>query len=760
MPYEPNTVLVNKTYNVIGTRPNRPDGVDKVTGRAVYGDDFKIPGTLYGAILRSPHAHANIKSIDTSKAKAFPGVQAVVTGADMPLTEDEILAMGESAGNLRFLSINALARDKAFYKGHAIAGVAASDPYTAELALSLIDVEYEILPFVIDVREAMKDSAPIIHKGMTTKFFDKDTGKISNIGNIQKYSLGDIEKGFQQADIIIEREFNTKTVHQGYIESHSATALWRSDGTLSLWLSTQGIFDVRSNMARILNIPESMIRVIPTEIGGGFGGKIPVYAEPVAAILSKKTGSPVKITLKRNEVFEATGPAPGSYFKTKIGATKDGKIVAAHAYMVYESGAFPGGPLATAVMGVFAPYKIDNVVIEGLDVVVNKAKTAAYRAPGAPHALFSTETIINELAEQLSIDPIEFRLMNAAKEGDRRGDGIIWARIGCVEVLEAAKAHDHWNSPLANGASGRGLALGFWKNGGGPSACTINVNSDGSVSLIEGNPDIGGTRASIAMQAAETLGIKYEEVHPQVVDTDTIGYTAGTYGSRTTFATGMAAVEAAKDVICKMKIRCSMIWEINQDSIKFENGFFMSKEDPELNFTFSELASLLSSTGGPISGQANVNPNIMPGAFSVHLVDLDVDKETGKVKICRYTAIQDAGKAIHPSYVEGQIQGGVAQGIGWALNEEYIFDDKGGMQNASLLDYRMPTSLDLPMIDTVIVEVTNPDHPFGVRGTGEVPIVPPAPAIANAIFNATGKRYYNLPMKPEVILKAIQSNKQ
>ena len=758
MAYESNMVLANKTYSVIGHRPDRPDGVDKVTGRAVYGGDLKLSGTLHGAILRSPYAHAKIKRIDTSKAEALPGVRSVVTGADMPLTDDEIREMGESSGNLRFLSLNVLARDKVFYKGHAVAAVAAVEPHVAEQALSLIDVEYEPLPFVLTAPEAMREDAPLLHEGMTTKFFDQDTGKVSNVAQIERYTLGDIEEGFSRADVVIEREFNTKTVHQGYIETHSATALWRSDGTLTLWLSTQGPFDVRGNMAKILNMPASKIRVVPLEIGGGFGGKIPVYAEPVAAILSQKTGAPVKMTLKRSEIFEATGPAPGSYLKTRIGATKEGKIVAAHAYMVFEAGAFPGGPLITAAMGVFAPYRIDNVLIEGYDVVVNKPKSAAYRAPGAPHALFATETIISELAERLNIDPMEFRLMNAAKEGDRRGDGIVWSRIGCIEVLEAAREHDHWKSPPPTGKSrGRGMALGFWKNGGGPSACDINVSSDGTVSLSEGNPDIGGSRASIAMQGAEALGIPYEDVHPQVVDTDTVGYTAGTYGSRTTFATGLAAVEAARDVIGKMKSRAARIWDLDGDSVEFKEGVFMSKADPELKMTFKELAGQLDRTGGPISGHANVNPNVLPGAFAVHIVDAEIDPELGKVKILRYTAIQDAGKAIHPSYVEGQIQGGVAQGVGWALNEEYAFNSEGAMLNASFLDYRMPTSLDLPKIDTVIVEVANPDHPYGVRGTGEVPIVPPAPALADAIYHATGIRLYDLPMKPEVVLRAIQS---
>jgi len=385
MSYVANVVLGKRTHKVIGTRPNRPDGVDKVTGRAVYGADVKLPGTLHAAILRSPHPHARIKSIDVSGARDLPGVRAVITGADMPYTLDEIREMGESSGNLKYISQNVLARDKVFYKGHAVAAVAAVDLYVAEEALSRIVVNYEPLPFVLTVEEAMKEGAQIIHEGMTTRLFNEDKGKVSNVAATIRYSIGDIDKGFASADIVIEREFRTDSVHQGYIEPHAATALWRDDGMLTIWTSTQAPFDVRGNMAKILNMPVSRIRIVPTEIGGGFGGKIPLYGEPAAAILSKKTGAPVKIAMKRSEVFEASGPAPGSLLRIKIGVTKAGKMVAAHALMAFEAGAFPGGPMATAAMGVFAPYNIPNVVIEGLDVVVNKPKSAAYRAPGAPH---------------------------------------------------------------------------------------------------------------------------------------------------------------------------------------------------------------------------------------------------------------------------------------------------------------------------------------------------------------------------------------
>jgi len=352
------------------------------------------------------------------------------------------------------------------------------------------------------------------------------------------------------------------------------------------------------------------------------------------------------------------------------------------------------------------------------------------------------------------MDPIEFRLKNAAREGTRRADGPKFPRIGCVEVLEAIKAHPHYSAPLEGPHRGRGVAIGFWFNAGLQSSCTISVNADGSVVLVEGSTDIGGTRTSIAMQAAEVLGIPAEKVQPSVADTDSVGYTAVTGGSRTTFATGFAACEAANDVIRQMKERAARLWQTGAGSVEADAGVFRSNGN---SLSFAELAARLGETGGPVIGRAAVHPRAVGGSFSGCIADVEVDQETGKVSILRFTSIQDAGKAIHPSYVEGQMQGGSVQGIGWALNEEYYMSDRGAMMNSSLLDYRMPTSLDLPMIDTHIVEVPNPGHPFGVRGVGEANIVPPPAAIANAIYRAAGVRLNRLPMKPMAVMQAIWS---
>ena len=755
--YEPNMVLATTTYDVVGTRPIRHDGPDKVTGRARYGADYFTTGMLYGKVLRSPHAHARIKSIDTSKAEKLMGVRAVMTGEDLEAGDDERVTLGEITANVKYMRDQVMATDKAKFKGHPVAGVAAVNPHIAEEAIELIDVEYEVLQPVMTTHDAMADGAPLVIEDLRTDEAGEKADKSSNVSEHFQHAMGDLDKGFAEADVVVEREFDTATVHQGYIEPHNCTVHWNEDGRVYVWNSTQGPFDVRDTTAAILCISESKVRLTPMEIGGGFGGKFEPYGEPIAAVLSRKTGHPVKIVMSRTEEFDSTGPTPGSYGKVKMGATKDGRITAGQAYLAFEAGAYPGSVVGAGAQCVFACYDIPNVVIDGYDVVVNKPKSAAYRAPGSTQAAFASESVVDELAEKIGMDPLEFRRKNAATEGTRRADGPRYARIGCVEVVEALQNHPHYSAPLEGPNRGRGVAIGYWFNAGLQSSVNISVNSDGTASLTEGSPDIGGTRTSISMQAAEVLGIPVEDIQPTVVSTDEIGFTAGTGGSRVTFATGYAAYEAAQDVKRQMIDRAARIWDVDADSLEMEHAVIKSKSksDPELSMTFKEMAEQLNDTGGPIVGKGTVDPKAEGGAFAGNIVDVEVDPETGKVEILRWTVAQDAGKAIHPSYVEGQMQGGSVQGIGWALNEEYFMNDDGVMANSTLLDYRMPIALDLPMIDTVIVEVPNPGHPFGVRGVGEVSIAPPPAALANAVHKALGVRINRLPMSPPALMEAV-----
>ena len=764
--YKPNMVLSNQEYKVVGTRPIRPDGADKVTGKARYAADTNLPGLLFGRVLRSPHAHARIKSIDTSKAAALPGVRAVVTSADIVEPTGRASELSEGAMvNYKFLSNNVLATDKALYKGHAIAAVCASNTHIAEQALKLIEVEYEVLPPVMNAKDAMKADAPLLHDrlaSMTTATIraggvldDNDPTKGSNLANKFEFQLGDLDKGFAEADFIVEKETSTVAVHQGYIEPQSGTAQWHEDGTLTVWSSSQGHFTVRDYTARLMGVPVSHVKAVPMEIGGGFGAKLTMYAEPIAAALARKAGAPVKVTMTRTEVFEATGPTSGTFITVKMGVTKDGRITAADAKMIFEAGAFPGSPVVGGAQCIMSAYDIPNGRIEGYDVVVNRPKTSAYRAPGSPAAAFCIETVIDELAEKIGMDPVDFRLLNSAKEGTRRVTGPTMPVVGFIETLEAVKNHPHYSAPKDGKHRGRGVATGFWGNNTGPSSAVATVNPDGTVNLAEGSPDIGGTRSSVSLQLAEVLGIPVEDVHPQVVDTDSIGFTSNTGGSSVTFKTGFAAYTAAQHIKQQLIERAAKRWDVSTDDVEYTDGIAQHKSDPELKLTFKQIAAIQVPTGGPIVGSAGVNPPGAGPALAAHVVDVEVDVDTGKVEIVRYTAFQDVGKAIHPSYVEGQIQGGVVQGIGWALNEEYFINDNGHMVNSSFLDYRMPVSLDLPMIDTVIVEIANPNHPFGVRGVGEVCICPPMAAISNAIYDAIGTRINELPMKPGTILEAL-----
>ena len=751
----------NKEYKVIGTRPIRHDGTDKVTGRAVYGGDVQLSGMLYGQVLRSPHGHARIKSIDTSRAEALEGVRAVVTGlGDLPPTEgDEIVDLGEGPAKLKYMRDNVLATDKVLYRGHAVAGVAAVNPHIAEEALGLIDVEYEVLPSYTEVLEAMKEDSVLLHEDLTTQEFGEDTGRKSNIASHNQDKLGAVAEGFARADVVAEYEVNTATVHQGYIEPHNGTASWSQDGNLTVWTSTQGSFTARGQLGAVLDVPVQKVKVVPQEIGGGFGGKIPVYLEPVAALLSRKTGQPVKIIMTRADCFEGTGPTPGSFVRVKMGADRNGRLTAAEAWIAFEAGGYPGSPVFAAAMCVFSCYAIPNCLVDSFDVVTNKPRSFAYRAPGSTHVAFATEKVMDDLAAQLGKDPVEFRLQNVAVEGTRRSDGVVYPRIGARECLEVVRDHDHYKAALEGPNRGRGVALGYWFNIGFKSAVTASVNDDGTVNLVEGSTDIGGTRTSIAMQFAETLGLAAEEINPAVVDTNSIGFTDVTGGSRVTYATGWAAHDAAIDVRNQMIERAAALWEVDAADVEYEDGFYRTR-DGARKLTFKELAGRLGETGGPVIGKASVDPNAgVGGSFSANIVDVEVDPETGKVTILRFTAIQDAGKAIHPSYVEGQMQGGSVQGIGWALNEEYFYAD-GVMENSTFLDYRIPTTLDLPMIDTVIVEVPNPGHPFGVRGVGEANIAPPPAAIASAIADATGLRLCDLPMRPDRIAAAIAEKRE
>ena len=743
-----------KKLKSVGTRPLRPDGVDKVTGKARYGADFNVPGQLVARVLRSPHAHARIVKIDTSKAEAAKGVKAVITAADLPdLTNGD----AEMYNTLD----NCMAREKAMYDGHAVAAVAAIDAKSARDALKLIEVEYEVLPHVVDVDLAMQPDAPVLNDSVFTTGVEPTPTTPSNVTNRAEFGHGDVEAGFAKADFIVERSYKTEQTHQGYIEPHACVATCNKDGTAELWVCTQGHFVFRQHCADLLGLEASKLRVTSSEIGGGFGGKTHVWTEPVALALSRKAGRSVKLVMSREEVFRASGPTSATSIDVKLGATKDGKITAGTATLRYTGGPYPGMWAELGAMTSFACYDLENVKTVGFEVLVNRPKVAAYRAPSAPMAAFAVESAVDELAAKIGIDAVDLRIKNAAQEGSKSSYGPVYGPIGIGPTLDAAKAHAHMSAPL--GANqGRGMACGFWFNFGGQTSSNMNIGMDGTVSISVGTIDVGGSRASMALIAAEELGISYDDIKVVIGDTNTLGYNDMTDGSRGTFSSTMATVSAARNAIAVMRERAAITWDIPVEDVYWEDGHAKAAGSKYGNLSplsVAEIAAESGNTGGPIAGHSELVADGAGVSFATHLCDVEVDPETGTTRIVRYTVIQDAGKAVHPQYVEGQYQGGAAQGIGWALNEEYIYGEDGRLQNAGFLDYRIPVCSDLPMIDTQILEIPNPNHPYGVRGVGETSIVPPLAAIANAVSNAVGVRMSHVPVSPPRILAALNAAK-
>ena len=748
----------DRKLKIVGTNPIKHDGWDKVTGAAKFSSDLILPGMLVGKLLRSPHPHAILKSIDTSAAEALPGVKAVVTRADFPEIKE-----GTPYGDMTRM---VMAREKVYHDGHPVAAVAATSEAIAKRALKLIKVEYEVLAHVIDPVEAMRADAPILHSYLRTKGAKPGNPKVSadkptNVVECYELGKGDVDKGFAAADVIIERSFDTKPMHQGYIEPQSCVASCSEEGEVELWCCTQAPFVYRDRLSEILKVDGSKIKVQQSELGGGFGGKTGFYAEPVAILLARKARRPVKITFTRAEVFKGTGPVSGTASRVKIGCTKDGTITAVEAELIFQTGPYSGSAFTNAPQAMFTRYELANVKTVSYEVVSNRPKVASFRAPCVPQVVFGAEGIISELAARIGMDPIDFRLKNAAVGGHKTIYGDVFGPIGFVETLQAAKATEHYRSPVPKG-QGRGVASGFWFNRGGETSSTLNVAPDGSVTITLGTADVAGSRISISMMVAEELGIPVEKVRAVLADTHQLGFNRVTAGSRTTFAQGVVLVDCARKVIKEMTGRAARIWKVPEDGVVFEDGQFRPAganvgEFPPL--TIADIAKKTTNTEGAIAARSDMNVTGAGPGFGLHIVDVAVDEQTGAVEIKRYTVVEDAGKAIHPLQVEGQFQGGAVQGIGWALNEEYIFGEDGKMQNPGFLDYRMPVASDVPNIETVIVEVPNPKHPYGLRGVGEVPVVPTMAAIANAIGNCIGVRPQSLPMSPPRLLELIMDRK-
>ncbi|MEE8443369.1 MAG: xanthine dehydrogenase family protein molybdopterin-binding subunit [Dehalococcoidia bacterium] len=739
-------------YSVIGKSVVRLDALDKVTGRTLYSADVKLPGMLHAKMLLSSFPHARILRLDTNKAQVLDGVIAVVTAEDVPGQT----ASGQDLG-ARYMPF---AQDKVLYCGQPIAAVAATTPELADQAIGLIEVEYEELPMLEDVLEAMKPDAPILHADLRTDSLAGRGTTPTNVALHVELERGDVSTGFEEADIVLERTFRTQTVHQGYLEPGAALAHVGSDGRVTVWASSQGSFALRGRLAAVLGLALGKIKVVPTEVGGGFGGKHGIPEAFVCAILAMKAGQPVRLVLGRDEVFTSTRPAPAAVVSLKMGVTRAGHLTAISGNVIYDSGALPLVLAAGGIITGLGQYRTANLKFDGYSVVTNKPPAGAYRAPGTPQTSFAVESMVDLLAEALGMDPIEFRLKNIAQEGDLMPTNLPFSKVGFTETLEAVARHPNYKNKLEGKNRGRGVSCGFWMGGVGSSAAHVNLNADGSVALVIGSIDLTGSRTTLAQIVAEEFGISHEAVSVVTADTDTAPYSDITAGSRTMHQMGTAVYRACQDAKAQLAERAAARLRVDPSEIEFVEGNLQVKGRPEEQVALLQLArASTTSQEGAITGRGAVGvPERIP-TFSVHLVDLEIDPETGKAKVLGYTVAQDAGFAVNPLLVEGQMQGAVAQGVGWALSEGYVFD--GGIpRNTNLLDYRLPTSMDVPFVDTVIVEVGCPTSPYGIRGVGEAPLVSSMAAIANAIHRATGTRLTELPMTPEAVSRALRAGEE
>jgi xanthine dehydrogenase molybdenum-binding subunit len=752
-----------REHRYLGNPAGKIDGFDKITGNARFGADFLLPGMLHGKILRSPYAHAEIRRIDVSKASRRPGVMAVVTGADFPnLPRGTLACVGKRSFEMSYVSRVIMAREKVHFHGQPVAAVAARTLQEAEDALEFIEIEYEPLPVVLDPDEAMKPDAPLLHDDIFTVTEAGLATSPSNVAWHLVHERGDLERGFAAADLVIERSFRTRMVHQGYIEPEAECALVAPDGHITVWAVTQGIFLHREEISVLFQVPPSRIRVIPMEVGGAFGGKEHARVSPVCVALSRKCGRPVRIVLTREEVLRATGPGAATVSTVKIGVKRSGQITALHSRYAYSGGCYPGAPINRALWAATAAYQLPNFKIEGYDVVTNKPKSVPYRAPGGTAATYAIEVTIDEVAQAIDMDPLQLRKLNISRAGDPAPTGGTFDAIGFEKIIAAIERHPCWTTPLTGRNRGRGLAFGFWPLGSGQAHCQVTLVSDGSINLTIGSVDLSGTRTGLAQIVAEELDVSLDQVRVVMADTDTTGYTDGSTGSRLAHDMGTAVHHACRNLLVELKQRAAMTLQVPYETIEYGDRRFFARSVPERSVSIADLALASHKGGSVIVAHGQVTDLQMAPATAGHVVDVEVDSETGKVNLLRYTSFQDVGFALNPAMVEGQMQGGATQGIGWALSEEYIYDANGIMKNATLLDYRMPTALDVPPLDCEIIEVppSKAAGPYGIRGAGEMGIVLPPAAISNAITRATGVRIAELPMSPERIFWALKNGSQ
>lgn len=772
------TVDPTTQYKAVGTSTRRQDSPDKLTGRARYAGDLPFSGLLHARLVLSPYAHARIVNIDTAPALAIPGVVAVFTS--------ETLGMAHADSTSR--SQAPLAQKEVYWCGHPVAVVVGETEAAAEDGVAAVDVDYEPLPVVIDPVAALQPDSPVArvrseqeiseiagggaHAAVSAsdEAEEAETEALSqNVSDKVHMKMGDIAAGLREADVVVERTYRTHSVHQSYIEPQSITVECSPSGHhLTVWPSTQGLLGVRSDIAKALNIPERQIRVESLPIGGAFGGKFGLH-EPLAAAVAYKLRKPVRLVYTRQEDLLAGNPAPQSVITLKLGAKKDGTLVALQAKAIFDTGAYPGASAGLGGVILTSTYRCPNVDIHAYEVLTNKVSVGAYRAPNAPQATFALESTVQELCQALEIDPLAFRLKNAFKEGDSTVDRRRWPRIGLIECIEKLQEQPLWAqrltqkdvpAELAGWKVGIGVAVGGWPGGIEPAAAACRLETDGSLTVVVGTVDLTGSDTSLALIAAEGLGLPLGSINVAHDTTDTMPYAGGTGGSKTTYTVGPAVLAAVRDARNQILTIASEMLEAAIDDLDIENGNVVVKGVPGKSVPLTRVAGQSMRFGGrfePVYGRGRAANSQSSPMYAAHLARVAVDPETGEIRVLDYIAVQDVGHAINPIAVEGQIQGGVTQGLGWALFEGFEYDENGQLLTSTLMDYALPHSQDVPNIKTVLVEIPSATGPFGAKGVGEPPVVPVAATIANAIHDAVGARVAEIPITPERLFNTLHA---
>ena len=745
---------------VIGKRLPRVDGRERVTGQAIYPADLALPNMVHAKLLRSPHAHARIARIDTSRAAALKGVLAIVTAADFPeLPVGATIPMGELGYDMWMVAQVNMARHKVHWVGQPVAGVAAVDVHVAEAALALIEVDYEPLAPVLDIAAAMAPDAPILHDYVFTKGVEPRPRAPSNVCSRVVIARGDTARALGEAAATAQASVRVDTAHQGYLEPQVVVAQVDANGFATVWASTQGQFTAELMISRMLGMPQSQLRIVPLEVGGGFGGKIAIHGEAVAVRLAQKCGRPVKLVFSREEVLQGgSGPAAAALIDIVVGADRDGRLVAIEGTYRLDAGGLPGLSPSLVMQASAALYQCPNLNLQGYDIVTNKPRTEAYRGPVGIQAYFAMEQAMDALCQRLDMDPLEFRKRNASVTGSTMPIGTPFPAIGLTTILDRVGEHACWTDPVPKRRfpTGRGLALGYWRGTSMTSAGHITIAGDGRPMVTMGAVDLSGTRTTMAQVVAEEFGLAVGDIHIHTGDTKSVGYSDGAAGSRVARTMTAALVEASRDALGQLSARAAEKLQCRREDLDYARGTFRSRQAGGPAISLAELMQA-TLTDGAVVGRGVSTKLPLGVEIGAHVCDVEVDTGTGQVTVLRYTAFQDVGLALNPAAVEGQMEGSTVQGLGWALTEGFDYGPDGRLRNASLLDYRMPTALDVPKIDCVIVETPVPNVPYGVRGVGEVPIVPPAAAVANAIARATGVRITRMPMTPERVLRALQA---